>query len=116
MYGRLLITAVCGLVVQLALAPASAAADGSPVGLIAGPEGVRSAGGEVSFTTRFLRRNRTLVEARRNDDQVVRSTTLRGRFAIPAVAYDGTPGGLSADGSTLVLTRVTRTFMPRRAL
>jgi hypothetical protein len=30
---------------------------------------------------------------------------LPGRYTIPAVAYDGTAGGLSADGRTLVLTQ-----------
>lgn len=30
---------------------------------------------------------------------------VRGRFGIPVIAYDGTPAGVSADGSTLVLAR-----------
>jgi hypothetical protein len=39
---------------------------------------------------------------------------LRGTFTIPAVAYDGSAGGLSADGTTLVLIE-PRTSFPRAA-
>lgn len=44
-----------------------------------------------------------------------RSWHLRGRFHLPAVAYDGSPGGLSADGRTLVLSRSlpARAYPPR---
>ena len=45
--------------------------------------------------------------------QVRRSRLLEGRFTIPAVAYDGSPGGLSADGRTLILVN-PRTGAPRR--
>jgi hypothetical protein len=37
------------------------------------------------------------------DGSVVRSTTFRGGFGVPAVTFNGTRGGLSSDGSTLVL-------------
>jgi hypothetical protein len=46
--------------------------------------------------------------------QVRRSRLLTGRLTVPAVAYDGSPGGLSADGRTLVLITPRRAF-PRRA-
>jgi hypothetical protein len=45
--------------------------------------------------------------------QVRRSRVLDGRFTVPAVAYDGSPGGLAADGRTLVLIN-PRTGFPRR--
>jgi len=45
--------------------------------------------------------------------QVRRSRLLDGRFTIAAVAYDGSPGGLSADGRTLILVN-PRTGAPRR--
>jgi hypothetical protein len=35
---------------------------------------------------------------------------LKGNFTIPAVAYDGSASGLSADGSTLVLIQPRRAF------
>jgi hypothetical protein len=49
---------------------------------------------------------RTAVEGGR----VLGFTRLRGNFTIPAVAYDGSASGLSADGSTLVLIQPRLTF------
>jgi hypothetical protein len=43
---------------------------------------------------------------------VLRYTQLRGAFTIPAVAYDGSAAGLSADGRTLVLIQ-PRVSFPR---
>jgi hypothetical protein len=42
--------------------------------------------------------------------EIGRSKYLHGAFRVPAVAYDGTAGGLSADGRTLVLTDVRHAF------
>ncbi|HSE81692.1 MAG TPA: hypothetical protein VLA87_08350 [Gaiellaceae bacterium] len=42
--------------------------------------------------------------------QVRRSQLLEGRFTIPAVAYDGSAGGLSGDGRTLVLINPRKGF------
>jgi hypothetical protein len=56
----------------------------------------------------------TLVAAVSQDGgQVRRSRLLDGRFTVPAVAYDGSPGGLSADGRTLALINPRKGF-PRR--
>jgi hypothetical protein len=56
----------------------------------------------------------TLVAAVSQDGgQVRRSRLLDGRFTVPAVAYDGSPGGLSADGRALVLINPRKAF-PRR--
>jgi hypothetical protein len=56
----------------------------------------------------------TLVAAVSQDGgHVRRSRLLDGRFSVPAVAYDGSPGGLSADGRTLVLINPRKGF-PRR--
>jgi hypothetical protein len=41
----------------------------------------------------------------RRGGRVSRWWYLKGGFYVPAVAYDGSPGGLSADGTTLVLTQ-----------
>jgi hypothetical protein len=43
---------------------------------------------------------------------VVQSIRLKGSYTIPAVALDATPGGLSPDGSTLILIS-PRTSFPR---
>jgi hypothetical protein len=56
----------------------------------------------------------TLVAAVSQDGgQVRRSRLLDGRFTVPAVAYDDSPGGLAADGRTLVLINPRKGF-PRR--
>ncbi len=56
----------------------------------------------------------TLVAAvSQQGGQVRRSRLLDGRFTVPAVAYDGSPGGLSANGRTLVLIN-PRVGFPRR--
>jgi hypothetical protein len=101
-----------GVTVLFAGAAASAtAAGGAPIlvddaGLagIATPTGFRYVAiGEGGLT----------VVARISPKQrVVATRSLPGRFTIPAIANDGTPGGLSADGKTLVLIR-PRTSYPR---
>jgi len=55
----------------------------------------------------------TLVEATRRDGgQIVRMQAWPGTWTVPAVAYDGSAGGLSADRRTLVLIE-PRTSFPR---
>ena len=44
----------------------------------------------------------------------MRERRLRGWFSIPAVAYDGSPSGLSADGRKLVLISPRKRFPRRR--
>jgi hypothetical protein len=56
--------------------------------------------------------DRTVVARIGPQQHVVASRFLPGRFTIPAVAYDGSAGGLSADGKTLVLIR-PRVSFPR---
>jgi hypothetical protein len=48
------------------------------------------------------------------DTTVDRWWYLRGSYHLPAVAYDRTPGGLSADGGTLVLADFARIYPPKR--
>ena len=88
-------------VALLALLPASAAADGLPaVGIDARP--LSLPGGEVAYVTESGRQSTRLVERARYGGPM-RDRRLPGSFSIPAVAYDGSPSGLSADGRTLVL-------------
>jgi hypothetical protein len=55
----------------------------------------------------------TVVEAtRRGGGQIVRSNAFPGTWTIPAVAYDGSASGLSADRRSLVLIE-PRTSFPR---
>ena len=48
----------------------------------------------------------------RQELEVLRDMPLRGDFAVPGVGLDGSSGGLSADGRTLVLTE-RRASIPR---
>jgi hypothetical protein len=98
-------------VALLALAPAPAAADGLPaVGIDASPLATPS--GELEYTTGRAGSGTRLVESARYGGPL-RQRRLAGSFSIPAVAYDGSPSGLSADGRTLVLIS-PRTRYPRR--
>ncbi len=48
------------------------------------------------------------------DGTIDRWWYLRGDYFIPAVAFDGSPGGLSANGNALALVGFSRTYPPRR--
>ena len=94
-----------------AAAPSAAAADGLPAGVDAAP--VSAPGGSVEYLTRRADRARraTIVVAReRAGERILGKLRLRGTFSVPAVAYDASAGGLSADGRTLVLIHARRSF------
>jgi hypothetical protein len=98
-----------------ALVPAAAHADGLPVlGVDVGSSGV-SSGSEGDRYVTIPAGSRTIVERVAQDGgQVLAWRSLPGTFTIPAVAYDGSAGGLSADGTTLILIE-PRTSFPRAA-
>lgn len=96
--------------------PASAA--GAPasklpaLGVEAGPSGVVVPGNGYRYVALRAGRGTMVAAVERSGGQVIRSRLLPGRFTIPAVAQDGSADGLSADGSTLVLSS-PRTRSPR---
>jgi hypothetical protein len=95
----------------LAALPATAVADGLPaVGIDASP--LSAPGGELEYTTERAGADTRLIESARYGGPL-RARRLAGSFSIPAVAYDGSPGGVSADGRTLVLIS-PRTRYPRK--
>lgn len=101
--------ALLASVVAAAAAAVGAAADGGPSpGVYTGWNGVASHNGQVRYvavTTRYS----TVVEAVRVlGGRVLRWTTIPGVYGVPAVAYDGSMGGLSSDGRTLVLSSYPR--------
>ncbi|HEU5362365.1 MAG TPA: hypothetical protein VFU56_03440 [Gaiellaceae bacterium] len=102
-----------GLAVAAVVVPA-AAADGLPVlNVDVGSSGIAAPGGAVRYVT-VTAGDQTIVEAtRRRGGQVVRQQSWPGAWTIPAVAYDRTAGGLSADRRTLVLIE-PRTSFPRK--
>ena len=88
---------------------APALADGLPVlGIDVGSTGV------ASLTARYLTvpdgPATLLLVVQPNGGRIWEWRRLRGALTIPAVAYDGSAAGLSADGSTLVLIQPRRAF------
>jgi hypothetical protein len=97
------------------VAPAAARADGLPVlGIDVGSTGVTSSSGGVRYVTIPVGSRTIVAQVALQGGQVLAWRSLRGTFTIPAVAYDGSAAGLSADGKTLVLIE-PRTSFPRAA-
>src|SRR4051812_43116307 len=91
----------------------AARADGLPVlGVDAGPTGVTTPAGSARYVTMPAGGQTVVASVRRAGGRIIRSRLLTGTFTIPAVAYDGSASGLSADGQTLVLI-TPRTGFPR---
>jgi hypothetical protein len=98
--------------VLLAAVPATARADGLPaVGIDAHPLALPE--GDVAYITRAGAHSTRLIEHARYGGPL-RERRLRGSFSIPAVAYDGSPSGLSADGRKLILISPRKRFPRRR--
>jgi hypothetical protein len=98
--------------VFLAAVPAAARADGLPaVGVDAAPLAVPD--GKVAYITRAGGHSTRLIEHARYGGSL-RERRLRGSFSIPAVAYDGSPSGLSADGRKLILISPRKRFPRKR--
>ena len=91
----------CALV-TLVLAPTALAGGPSP-GYTQGSEGVRLPEGDVSYVARQDRAGTALVAVREADGQIILQRNVSALWGIPLVTFDGTTGGLSYDGSTLVL-------------
>jgi hypothetical protein len=98
--------AICGVL----LAPGSAYASGGPVQPVQGGAGVTSpvADGTVNYVALRTGRDTLVTRIRRADGAVERARTIRGQYGVPGAAYDGSTTGLSADGSTLVLSALER--------
>jgi hypothetical protein len=90
----------------------SASADGLPVlGVDVGSKGVTVPGAATRYVTLWAGPKRMVVaRVARNGGRIIRSTLLPGAFTIPAVAYDRSASGLSADGQVLVLIQPRASF------
>jgi len=113
MTGRLL-GLLAGAAIAAGVAASTARADGLPVlGVDVGSKGVTVPGAAARYVTLWSGTKSTVVaRVRRNGGRIDRSRLLQGTFTIPAVAYDGSASGLSADGSVLVLIQ-PRVSFPR---
>jgi hypothetical protein len=103
-------------VLALAFAlPAGARADGLPLPTdYSTPDGVAAVDGVYRYVTLPAGSGTIVERVTREGGRVVASRFLHGGFTVPVVALNGTAGGLSHDGSTLVLIR-PRTGFPRRS-
>jgi hypothetical protein len=96
--------------IAAAASPASAGGAKVPLGADIEAAAVSAPGGSVEYLTRRAGRA-TVVEARdRPSGDLLRAVRLSGHYAVPAVAYDGSAGGLSADGRTLFLADARNRF------
>jgi hypothetical protein len=103
--------ALTAVVVASALFTPAAAADGLPVQNVdVGQTGVEHPAEPVRYVTVNAGRQTVVQRIRTNGGQVQRSGVVQGWYTIPAVAYDGSAAGLSADGTTLVLIAPRNTF------
>jgi hypothetical protein len=90
--------------VLVAAVPATAMADGLPVlGVDVGSEGVAARTSPIRYVTLHAGRETIVARTAVGGGRVLGFTRLSGNFTIPAVAYDGSASGLSADAGTLVL-------------
>lgn len=103
------------LPIALALtAPSAATGDGLPSPTTADPGGITTPSLDVNHIVVAAGRGTMVGRVHKESGRLVGSTYLESRFDMPAVALDGTPGGLSAGGGTLVLIRPRARFPQRR--
>lgn len=102
--------AICG-----GVAADAATAKGVDMGATAGVTVGGSSDRYVAISPRIPQAVTVVGRVERRGGRLERSWYLRGRFQVPAVAYDLSAGGLSADGKTLVLSRMPnpRVYPPR---
>jgi hypothetical protein len=106
------------LVALLSHGIAASPAQAKGIEMAAAGQGVTVSGSPyryVSITPNARPRHTIVVRIDRRGGTLSRWWHLRGSFSVPAVAYDVTGGGLSADGRTLVLSGFTREYPPRTA-
>src|SRR5437763_14074839 len=98
MLRRLLVCVVAGL------CTASAAfAAGPDPGVVLGGLGVAPPGGKNRYVAIGGKGATTVTAIRRSTGRVLKWRTYRGSFGIPSVTFNFTAGGVSTDGSPLVL-------------
>lgn len=100
-----LIASLATALAIVALATGSAGANGSPYspGLVYGWPGVEVRSSGVHLVSFSMPKSSIVAAVRARDGRVLRQSVVRGSYSVPLVAYDGTSGGLSGDGRTLVL-------------
>jgi murein peptide amidase A len=109
---------LCSLLLALATGLAAAAtSDAKGLGAAGAGQGIvtEREGTSYRYVTVNPRTRPTLTVVERidmSDGAIDRWWYLRGNYVIPAVAFDGSAGGLSADGKMLALVNFSRTYPP----
>jgi hypothetical protein len=105
-----LVILIVGLVLVTQLAVAAGAkgggipvAKGVPGTISADPDGLTVPGSPDRYVQLLAHGTTVIARVDQDGGEVVRSRPFEDELSIPTVGYDGTPGGLSADGNTLVL-------------
>jgi hypothetical protein len=104
---------VAGLLALVALAAAADTAAAKTSGWMPAPGGVTVPGSDyryIAIAPGTPDKLTVVARVNRRGGRLTRWWYLQGGLHVPAVAYDGTPGGLSADGGTLVLMGVPFRF------
>jgi hypothetical protein len=101
----------CAALLVAGVGAGSAGADGLPVlGVEAGGAGVVARSGDARYVIVPASGDTVVARVNPHGGRILASRLLRGTFTIPAVAYDGSAAGLSADGRTLVLIQPRASF------
>jgi hypothetical protein len=101
----------CAALLAAGVGAGSAGADGLPVlGVDAGGTGVVARSGNARYVTVPANGGTVVARVNPHDGRILSSRLVRGTFTIPAVAYDGSAAGLSADGRILVLVQPRASF------
>jgi len=103
---RIRLLAVLALAL-LAAAPAASGDGGPAPGAITGWDGVLAANGNIRYVAFTTPGWTTVAAVDVEGGRAIEYRAIRGFYGVPLVAYDGTTGGVSADGSTLVLASFT---------
>jgi hypothetical protein len=99
---RLLVAALAALAAAVTASGAASGAGPSP-GIQLGWDGLLAPGGALRYVTVATGTGTVAETIRTSDGRVLRFHALKGVYGIPFVAFDGSVGGLSRDGSFLVL-------------
>jgi hypothetical protein len=88
----------------LAAAPAAGGDGGPSPGAVMGWDGVRVPIGSLRYVALPAGARTTVAAIDTTDGRVLRYGSVPGTYGIPLVAYDGSSGALSGDGTTLALS------------
>ena len=95
------VRAVAVVLACAAATQAVALGAGPSPGVMQGRDGI--ARGDVRYVAVASGPDTILIKVQREGGRILRSKALQGMWGIPLVAFDGTAGGLMADGRRLIL-------------